>query len=152
MVAGSVKTLMRMNNSLCHYCGEKTVISDVNKKRYPTKDHVVPRSFGGRNHIDNYVLACAKCNNKRGTSLFFCECRDCRERIYDAIYDNSVIDTIVAGMAKHNKPVIKKVSYWTPKGQWNVRIGHNMRLFQTFEQALEFARHGACVKDVDYGV
>lgn len=146
MVAGSVKTLMRMNNSLCHYCGEKTLISEVNRKRYPTKDHVVPRAFGGANHISNYVLACAKCNNKRGTQLFFCDCRNCKELILDALYDNSVIDTIINGIAKHNKPRIHKVSYHTPKGQWAVRIGHNMRLFHTFGQALDFARHGACVR------
>ena len=154
MVAGSVKTLMRMNNSRCHYCNSKTSVKDMhgNKpgKRYPTKDHVVPRAFGGPNHIDNYVLACSECNNRRGTSLFFCECRDCRERILDAVYNNEVIDTIIAGIEKHNKPRVQKVNYNCPKGRWVTAIGHNRRHFHTFEQAIEFARFGACVRDVDY--
>lgn len=150
MVAGSVKRLMQMNNSLCHYCGEKTVIHETNRKRYPTKDHVVPRSFGGRNHISNYVLACARCNNRRGTSLFYCKCRPCQELIYDAIYNPDTINTIFAGIQRHNKPRIHKVDYTSPKGQWKVTIGHNSRLFHTFERALEFARSGSCVEDKEY--
>lgn len=154
MVAGSVKTLMRMNNSLCHYCGSKTNVNDKRGngvgKRYPTKDHVVPRAFGGINHISNYVLACSECNNRRGTNLFFCDCRNCKELILDAVYNNHIIDTIIDGIEKHNRPIIKKVSYKTPKGSWSVRIGHNIRLFHTFNQALEFAITDACVKDIDY--
>lgn len=154
MVAGSVKRLMQMNDSKCHYCGSKTNLNDRRGngvgKRYPTKDHVVPRAFGGINHISNYVLSCSSCNNKRGTNLFFCNCRDCNEMILDALYNSRVIDTIVEGIRKHNKPRINKVAYTSLKGSWKVTIGHNQRLFHTFEQALEFARHGSCVEDKEY--
>lgn len=150
MVAGSVKTLMQMNDSLCHYCGKKTNLNGSKYGSYPTRDHVVPRAFGGANHISNYVLACAKCNNKRGTNIFYCECRPCRELIYDALYNPKTIYTIFGGMWNHNKPRIQKMPYHTPKGSWRVTIGHNSRLFHTHEQAMLFALDGACVQDKDY--
>ena len=30
-----------------------------------TKDHIVPRSKGGKDHIDNYQTMCCNCNNKK---------------------------------------------------------------------------------------
>lgn len=152
MVAGSVKQLIRMTDGICHYCNRRTVASDSERfDRYPTKDHVVPRSFGGRNHISNYVLACASCNNKRGTSMFFCSCRNCRELILDALFDNSIIDTIINGIENHNRPKITKLRRGKSSGMWNVRIGHNMRVFKTHSEAVDFAINGSCVKDKDYG-
>lgn len=35
--------------------------------RTMTFDHIVPRSEGGSHHTDNLKLACADCNNERGT-------------------------------------------------------------------------------------
>lgn len=49
-------------NSKCFYCGKKT-----NKL---TKDHVVPKSRGGSNNIDNIVPSCWPCNyTKRAKSV-----------------------------------------------------------------------------------
>lgn len=31
-----------------------------------TRDHIVTRSNGGGNTMDNYVLSCSPCNNERG--------------------------------------------------------------------------------------
>ena len=34
-------------------------------KVYPTLDHKIPKSKGGVNTIDNFVLSCGKCNNSK---------------------------------------------------------------------------------------
>jgi len=31
-----------------------------------TKDHIVPKSQGGENHIDNYQTLCKSCNEQKG--------------------------------------------------------------------------------------
>jgi 5-methylcytosine-specific restriction endonuclease McrA len=33
-----------------------------------TKDHVVPKSWGGKNHLDNYQPMCSKCNSHKGSA------------------------------------------------------------------------------------
>jgi hypothetical protein len=37
---------------------------------FPVADHVVPRSAGGADAIENLVLACASCNNYKGTGSY----------------------------------------------------------------------------------
>lgn len=47
----------------CQYCGVKV------PKRGPdgfTRDHVIPRSRGGKTTWENIVVACHKCNQKKG--------------------------------------------------------------------------------------
>ena len=33
-----------------------------------TKDHIVPKSKGGRNHMSNYQTMCAECNDRKGST------------------------------------------------------------------------------------
>ena len=33
-----------------------------------TKDHIIPKSKGGKNQLDNYQTMCVKCNSKKGNS------------------------------------------------------------------------------------
>lgn len=47
----------------CQYCGK------VPKKEELTIDHVLPRSRGGKTTWENVVLACIKCNMKKGNKL-----------------------------------------------------------------------------------
>lgn len=34
-----------------------------------TKDHILPKSKGGRNNIENYQTMCATCNHKKGNKI-----------------------------------------------------------------------------------
>lgn len=49
----------------CYYC-RIALAGDPNVPQ-PEADHVVPRCRGGPDHIDNRVLTCAPCNNRKGT-------------------------------------------------------------------------------------
>ncbi|EIM29333.1 HNH endonuclease [Microvirga lotononidis] len=54
----------------CVYCGIPARRPGRGVKRAPdlaTLDHVTPKSAGGPLDRDNIVLACAACNNERGT-------------------------------------------------------------------------------------
>lgn len=55
---------------LCHYCGQRTVVrtaiaSDASCDR--TVDHKEPVDRGGKDELDNLVLACRACNSAKGT-------------------------------------------------------------------------------------
>ncbi len=52
-------------NHFCCYCGRET--NDiVDHDMQATLDHLVPVSKGGQDTLENSVMACAKCNRKRG--------------------------------------------------------------------------------------
>lgn len=151
-MAAKIGVLIRMYKGHCHYCGCKVTKSDAGK--YPTRDHVVPRAFGGHNGVDNFVLSCYDCNQKRGTSLFFCKCQDCGEKILDALYEGDIVNNIFSGLISHNKPRVSKVDAVRNGeagiGRWRVRIGHSTKRFLTYEEAIAFALGGTFTKDRDY--
>jgi 5-methylcytosine-specific restriction endonuclease McrA len=41
------------------------------KALFPTAEHIVPKSDGGADHYDNFLVTCYRCNNKRGTEDIF---------------------------------------------------------------------------------
>jgi 5-methylcytosine-specific restriction endonuclease McrA len=57
----------------CRYCRVDVVQLDrpwtEDGRPFPERDHVVPRSRGGSNSIDNISLACAGCNVRKGSKL-----------------------------------------------------------------------------------
>jgi 5-methylcytosine-specific restriction endonuclease McrA len=59
-VVFSRRNLFRRDKNACQYCG----------KRFPTEDlsidHVMPRSLGGHSSWANCVVACLKCNARKG--------------------------------------------------------------------------------------
>ena len=59
----SKKMLWKRDEGKCQYCGIKVTISSA------TIDHVIPRSRGGKETWKNLVIACTKCNCKKGSSL-----------------------------------------------------------------------------------
>ena len=65
----------------CHYCGRDLdvarAVSEGHSDRsgplpawWPTKDHKIPRSAGGVNQLENYLLACRRCNNRKGDRTY----------------------------------------------------------------------------------
>jgi 5-methylcytosine-specific restriction endonuclease McrA len=48
----------------CFYCGDPNI-----RLRWLTLDHVWPQAFGGTNDLSNLVLACAPCNNRKGSTI-----------------------------------------------------------------------------------
>lgn len=48
----------------CFWCGKE--LGDKEQ----TIDHLIPKSRGGSNNLENLRLTCFKCNNSRGNSLF----------------------------------------------------------------------------------
>lgn len=55
--------LFGRDRGLCLYCGGVFSHSSL------TRDHVVPRSRGGRDHWENVVAACKRCNHHKGNRL-----------------------------------------------------------------------------------
>jgi hypothetical protein len=53
--------LVARDGGACVWCG----CSLDADSQAATIDHVIPRSAGGVNHLDNYVLACGPCNSRR---------------------------------------------------------------------------------------
>lgn len=52
------RNLLHRDNHTCQYCGDA--------KEGLTLDHVIPRSRGGKDTWENMVVACVRCNVKKG--------------------------------------------------------------------------------------
>ena len=57
----SNRALFARDEHMCMYCGVET--------RNLTRDHLVPKSRGGRDAWENVVAACYKCNHRKGNRL-----------------------------------------------------------------------------------
>ncbi len=57
------RALFARDQHMCMYCGFKQPDSNL------TRDHVVPKSLGGRDVWDNVVAACKRCNHRKGNRL-----------------------------------------------------------------------------------
>lgn len=51
----------RIYKGVCYYCGV-----DLPEK-YATIDHVIPKFRGGKNVVENFVIACSTCNTAKGS-------------------------------------------------------------------------------------
>jgi hypothetical protein len=59
-ITPSRSMIYKRDNDTCQYCGAKSKL---------TIDHVIPRSKGGQDTWENLVVACSKCNTKKGSLL-----------------------------------------------------------------------------------
>ena len=57
------KSLWHRDAGECQYCSKNVTISNA------TIDHVIPKSKGGGHTWENLVIACSKCNGKKGDRL-----------------------------------------------------------------------------------
>lgn len=57
------RNLYRRDRNTCQYCGKRPGTTEL------SIDHVVPYSRGGRNTWENCVLACMRCNRRKGNRL-----------------------------------------------------------------------------------
>ena len=133
----------------CHYCNRRTVRGGEkgqNKGNLATRDHVVPKYMGGPNSLENYVLACHKCNSERGNQLHYCDCLFCASLIREALNNQKSIDKVFYALVDFNKPriIVNNAEYATRAGgKFAVKVGHNpLRHFATHEEALDYAING----------
>lgn len=71
-------TLWERDGSKCHYCGRELVHPDSPSvdgygrtlKNYPTLDHKFCKASGGTSDLDNMVLACYDCGQKKGNQPY----------------------------------------------------------------------------------
>ena len=108
-VALSNRTLFGRDRNTCAYCG-KFHASHNNLSR----DHIVPKSRGGKNEWMNVVTSCKKCNSDKG-SLTLKEAR--MELLYvpyiPSHFENMILqnrniladqmDYLVSGIPKHSR-------------------------------------------------
>ena len=59
----SRRNIYKRDRFQCQYCGTRTPIGEL------TIDHVLPRARGGRSTWENCVLACLRCNRRKGHRL-----------------------------------------------------------------------------------
>jgi len=64
-----LRLLVKAQNNLCFLCDQPLVFGNPeNHPDYPTRDHVIPRSFSGENKTRNIVIVHASCNTNKGNS------------------------------------------------------------------------------------
>ena len=83
-----VRYLLKHSGPICHYCGrrlstEQDAGGELSDDRI-TLDHIVPRSKGGSDHLENFALSCPSCNQKKGSAEYENHCVGCRERFAKA--------------------------------------------------------------------
>ena len=69
-----IERLLIQDNGKCVYCGTPVYVKEKDGWIYDdtaTIDHVIPKSKGGINHIDNTVLCCNRCNSEKENKLLF---------------------------------------------------------------------------------
>lgn len=136
-----IKSLIERHNGLCHYCSKETN-RVLGHPRMATKEHVVPKSYGGANSINNYVLACSTCNNERGTKLWACSCDFCAPLIERALKHQKFYDNLFFSMVEFNRiKVVKRNNC-----KWVVKFGHMSKAFDSWEEAIEFVNESeSCI-------
>jgi len=131
-----VSRLIQRDGPHCHYCNRHLWRSQG------TRDHVVPKSFGGIGTLENFVLACRGCNELRGNDLNWCDCDFCGPLISEYKSSPGYFERQFAGIIAYNRPVVKR-----SKGLWKVYMYPNgtsnfpqeVHSFKDWNEAIHFA-------------
>lgn len=135
----SLQNLYIRDGGRCHYCSERVLLNaNSTHPLRATRDHIVPRFYGGESHPRNYVLACAECNSGRNHDANVCNCERCGPLLSELRASNFYNEQMFKEILEYNKPVVKKVA---GKG-WKVYIYRRQYTFDTWAEALAFARAG----------
>lgn len=65
-----VEALIQRDGDFCQFYDCPFDRYKFTEDNFRTIDHVIPRSKGGEDNLDNYVLMHFKCNNKKGDRLY----------------------------------------------------------------------------------
>lgn len=60
-----LRRLMERDGDKCTYCQVKVYLPIFSGEPKATIDHVIPKSKGGKNTMDNFVLSCPECNQRK---------------------------------------------------------------------------------------
>lgn len=64
------KKVYERDEFACQYCGNWCYDSWITDPRQLTIDHIIPRTGGGNNDIDNLITCCRECNGIKGNKHF----------------------------------------------------------------------------------
>lgn len=82
----SIKTIIELRGRNCCYCDIEThlAMEPGPNDTMATKEHIVPRSKGGKDNIENLTIACYSCNTARGNKPIevFLKSQYMQERIF----------------------------------------------------------------------
>lgn len=104
----STKTSLQvynMCNGECFYCHKNIGEHEKRKDRWEV-DHYIARKEGGRDEIENYVVACHTCNRSKGKKITYVFCKEhnhypkCRRIVENKFCKNKV--QVVGGMYCYN--------------------------------------------------
>lgn len=85
----TLERLWKRDRRRCFYCGVKVRFAVA------TRDHVIPKSIGGRDALRNLVLACGSCNERKAALIPF---MISQEVFYAKRHRNTVVGEIKAMM------------------------------------------------------
>lgn len=93
----------------CQYCGVKPPKEEL------TIDHIIPRSRGGKSEWDNVVLACQKCNSKKGSKSL----ESANMKLKKTVRKPHWLSIVRQSLSRHNRPTWQK---FVDQAYWNTRL------------------------------
>lgn len=97
------------DNFQCQYCGVKPVKEEL------TIDHINPRSKGGISEWENVVLACQRCNSKKGNVLL----EHSNLKLMKPARKPHWLTIVRHSLGKHNRPTWQK---FVDQAYWNANL------------------------------